>query len=212
MFSSSKFTKNMRQLFRAPHNYHLRKKLKNKNFSIICCNCIGGIIYHELNHPFLSPTINLFMKPRDYIKFVSNLPFYLSQPITPPEYKKAMQENVTYPIGILHDIKLYFVHYSTLEAAISKWENRKQRINFSNLYFILVERDQCTLEDLYAFDQLPYKNKIVFTHRPYPQIASAYYIPDSEINSQVRDLTAYLGKFTGKRWIDKFDYVNWLNQ
>lgn len=205
---SEKISKQIRALFRTPHNFNLRKKLVNKNFSIICCNCIGGIIYHELDQPFLSPTINLFMKPDHFIKFVSNLTFYLNQSITPPEFDEALP----YPVGLLNDIKLYFVHYPTLKSAIEKWEERKQRINFSNLYFIMVERDQCSLADLLAFDQLPYEHKIVFTHKPYPQIASSYHIPGSADGSQVRDLTAYLGKLTGKRWIDKFDYVTWLNQ
>ena len=39
----------------------LRTKLKNKDFSIICSNCIGGIIYNRLGQKFLSPTINLWM-------------------------------------------------------------------------------------------------------------------------------------------------------
>lgn len=83
MFSASA-KKKYRALLRFFTNYHMRNALKNRDFSIICSNCVGGVIYHELNLPFLSPTINLFIKPSDYIKFVSNLNFYLTQTITPP--------------------------------------------------------------------------------------------------------------------------------
>ena len=63
-----------------------RKKLKNKNPSIISSNCNGGFIYHDLNLKFFSPTINLFFYPKDYIKFIANLEYYSKCELkSPPE-------------------------------------------------------------------------------------------------------------------------------
>lgn len=202
-----KFSKHYRKFLRLPRNLFNKKRLKNKNFSIFSCNCIGGVIYHELNLPFLSPTINLFFKANDFIKFISNLTFYLDCPLT-----QVFEEGISYPIGLLYDIRLYFVHYPTFEDAVSKWNIRKERVIFSNIYIIMVEREGCTYDNIVSFDKLPYEHKIIFTHKLYPEIKSSYYIPNSETYSQVRDLTSYIHRFTGTRYIDRFDYVHWLNK
>ena len=80
---------------------------------------------------------------------------------------------------------------------------------------MMAERDGCTEEDIRSFDALPYKNKVCFVSRPMPEIKSAYYIPGTERNENdehgIESLTNYIGRFTGKRLIDGFDYVGFLN-
>ena len=49
----------------------------------------------------------------------------------------------------------------------------------------MAERDECTMEDLIAFDNLSYENKIVFTHLPYDNIKSSFYIKGFENDKQV---------------------------
>ena len=56
-----------------------RKKLKNKDFTIISSNCNGAVITSDLGIRFNSPTVNLFFYPDDYLKFVSNIKFYVEQ-------------------------------------------------------------------------------------------------------------------------------------
>ena len=46
-------------------NFIPRRRLKNKNFTIICDNCWAGKVYQELGLP-------------DYIKMLKNLKYYLS--------------------------------------------------------------------------------------------------------------------------------------
>ena len=55
-----------------------RNKYINHDVSIISMNCTGGILYHDLGLKFLSPTINLFFRAEDFIKFCENLDYYLS--------------------------------------------------------------------------------------------------------------------------------------
>lgn len=62
-------------------------------------------------------------------------------------------------------------------------------------------------------NRLLYKNKVAFVARQMPDIKFFYCIPDSlKPNEYVMDLCKYKGKFTGKRWIDDFDYVEFLNK
>src|SRR5574344_971827 len=94
--------------------------LKNENFSIISANCVGGVFYHDMNMRFLSPTVNLFFYPEDFIKYVNNLQAY--NELTPDI---SFDEKLGYPVGKLNDIKIYFMHYKSCEEALCKWEERK---------------------------------------------------------------------------------------
>lgn len=116
-----------------------------------------------------------------------------------------------YPVGKLDDVIIYFVHYASFHEAKEKWEERKKRINYNNLFFIFTERDGCNYEMIKEFENLPYKNKVVFTIKKYPEITSSICLPHTVINSEVRDLCSYKNLFTKQRWIDTFDYVAFLN-
>ena len=69
--------KKIRRLFRYNLNKKNQKRLKNDNFSILASNCIGGVLYHELGMPFLSPFINMYVEPHDFIKFLKSPKEYL---------------------------------------------------------------------------------------------------------------------------------------
>lgn len=165
----------------------------------------GGVVYHNLGLKFLSPTINEFMSASDFVKFCSNLQFYLSQ-----DLKEIMGCNCNYPVAKLDDITIFCVHYKSFEEFCEKWHDRKTRINWDKTYFILTERDGCTYNDIVEFDKLPYKNKVVFVKQPRPEIKSAFYI--NGVDCSITALTDYLGKFTGLRWLDKFDFVSFIDK
>ncbi len=110
-----------------------RRRLKNRNITIIASSCNGGVIYHDLGLPFLSPFINLWIMPDDFIKLMKNLEEYLSFDLVFMDMKEKM-----YPVARLNDIYLYFQHYKTEEEAKSLWEKRLKRINFDNLAVFLL--------------------------------------------------------------------------
>lgn len=147
------------------------------------------------------------MWPKDYIRFLRNLQFYLNC-----ELNFIEEPDIDYPIGVLGDVKIKFAHYATKEDAREKWIERSKRINFDNLFIMFTDRGGCTYQDLCNFDTLPYKNKVVFTHRPYPEFKSAYYIKGWEDDECVGPLFEYVNHFSLKKYYDSFDYVNWFNQ
>lgn len=194
------------RFFRSRINKKNKKKLKNTEFSVISSNCNGGIICHDLNMKFRSPFVNLWLKPKDYIKFLQNMEYYLNC-----ELSFTNEEGIDYPIGVLDDIKIYFTHYENEDIAKTKWLERLKRLNLNNLFILFTDRDGCTLEDIKNFDQLPYKNKIIFVHKEYPEIKSAYYIKGFEKEDSVGKLGYYINKYSGKRYLDYFNYVKWFN-
>ena len=135
--------------------------------SLISMNCIAGMYYHDVNNIFLTPTINLFFSADDFIKFVNDLEHYLS--ITP---EVTMGEK--YPIGILDDIKIYFMHFSSVELALEKWEERKKRVNLDRVFVIMVEQNGFTDKNYDEFQNIKYP-RILFTSNPNHQADNVVY-------------------------------------
>ena len=206
-----KISKYYRKFLRRKLNKKNQLKLNNHSFSLIASNCVGGVITHELGMRFDSPTVNLFFYPEDYLKLLSNFKYYIQECSLVQDIKLTLQNK--YPVGKLDDIVIHFVHYRNFEEAKHKWETRCSRIHWDNLYFMMVERDGCTEEQVRKFDELPYEHKIIFTKKRYPEIRTAYFIENSlQENGEVKDWCLYKNKFTGVRAIDGFDYVEFVNQ
>lgn len=158
---------------------------------------------------FLSPTINLWISPEDYIKLLKEPQKYLSN----SDMHEIEIDNIDYPVGRLDDITIYGQHYKDFDELKYKWDERKKRINWDNTFVFMIERDGCTYQDLLDFDKLPYKNKVVFTQKKYKDIKSCMVLPNSydEENKNVNNLLQYKSSFSILETIDGFDYVRFFN-
>lgn len=183
-----------------------RLRLKNRRPSIIASNCIGTFIYYDMKMQYQSPTINLSFDMNDYVRFLENLKWYLEQPVV--FYK---DKRFDFPCGMVGDVEIRFNHYKSFEEAANKWEERKQRINWDNLFVIAIDGDNCTYESIQRFDALPFENKVILTHKPYPEFPSAYYLPGFEEQEGIYLATDFQNKFLIRRYMDQFDYVSFLN-
>lgn len=179
--------------------------LKNHTFSIISSNCNGGVITSELREQFRTPTINLFMSPADYLKFAVNLEYYLSLDVV-----EKTNSFKSFPVGTIGDVTLNFMHYHSFDEARKKWNERKKRVNFDDLFFMMAEKDGCTPEMVREFDSLPYKNKVIFTANEYPDCASAVCVAPDAKNGEAPIMTDYVS-LTHRIYDKYFDYVGWLN-
>ncbi|MEA4851978.1 MAG: DUF1919 domain-containing protein [Paludibacter sp.] len=184
----------------------LRSKFnRNKHFTIICDSCVAGVMYNELSLQFQTPTINLYIRADDFIKFVSDLRFYFDH-----ELCQIFKENISFPVAKLADIEIYFMHYHSFEDAKVKWNERKIRVNYDNLFVIMTENEGCGLTHLKKFDQLSFKKKVVFTHKKYDEIESAYYIKGFDSDTELGNIILDSNSF-GKRYYDQFSWLKWLN-
>lgn len=198
--------KEFKRTLREKYNSGLRAKLTNNDFTLIASNCNGCCICHDLGVRFNSPFVNLFIKSKDFLKYINNMDYYNNLDmlfVEEPEY--------SFPIGRLSDIRLYFVHYQNAEEAKRKWYERLQRMNMDNVFFLFSDRDGCTYDDLKEFDALPYRNKAVFCHKEYPDIKSAVYIRGFENKDCIGNCAKYRSKFSIKKYYDDFDFVSWFN-
>lgn len=205
MGDKMKISKYYRALLRFPLNIKNRFLLKNDKFTIISSNCVGGV-YHELKVKFYSPTINLWFEAEDYLKFIESFEHYINEELIEIETDK------NYPVGKLDDVTIYFMHYDSFVEAKTKWRERCKRINYDNLFFIMTA--SCDMPDdiIYRFDSLLKSNKVILTEKYYPNLKSAFQIRMSRKENEIYDLCKYKSKLSGKRYLDKFDYVKFLNR
>lgn len=60
----------------------MRGRLRNKDFTLLAPNCMGGILLHDLGLRFLTPTVNLMMKQTEFLDFVLEMDKYLAEEFT----------------------------------------------------------------------------------------------------------------------------------
>lgn len=151
--------------------------LKNRNFTIISNNCWGGHYYDKYHLPYMTPTIGLFIPPKDFVKFINNLEFYLSKDVENidvstskvlPVLERKIQNHLMNGldnvfIGKIYDIELVFIHYKSFDDARVKWNRRKKRVNYSNIIIKFNDQNEFKEEDFDGFINCPYKNKVFFT-------------------------------------------------
>ena len=204
-------------------NKHYQKNLKNTEFTLLCPNCIGGLIYHRLGERFNSPTIDLTIDTVDFCNFLEYLDYYIEQPV----YQSDSLENGT-PVGIIKgnenipDIKIFFTHYHTFEEGKSKWEQRKTRIIKDNMYVILYDIENLTEENpdkagfineksLLQFENFKCNNKVLLTRnknnsKPYAHYIEPNYNGPFPLVYLNRDITGLMP------YEKKFDFVSFINQ
>ena len=183
-----------------------QSRLKNTDFSLVASNCNGAFILHDLNLKFRSPFVNLWIRPKEYIKYLENMEHYEKC-----EMEFVSEEGIEYPIGKLDDVRIYFQHYKSEQEAEQIWEKRQARLNKNNLFILFTDRDGCTYEDLKRFDALPYENKKVLCCKEYPELKSAVYVKEFAGEKQVGDCFEFCNKISPRKYYDVLKYVDWFN-
>ena len=135
------------------------RELRENTPTIFAPNCWGGITYHHLGLEFRSPLINMHMPHDEYLRFLSDPKYYMSQELTLREMYIDDTLPKPFPVAMLGDVSLWMNHYDDFEEAKAIWERRKARINWDNLFVMLFDEDR----DLIGrFLSLTYEKKICF--------------------------------------------------
>lgn len=186
---------------------NMRKNIKNTTVSFLCPNCLGGILFHDLGLQFKSPTVNLMMFQKDFLKFVLDMDRYLNT-----DFIFFKHKDYDFPCAKLDDITVHFTHYISEEEAIKKWKDRASRINKDNIFVFLAEGDGLTKEDILSLRTLNAKGILVFTANDYPDIEYALQIKKYKKNGAVGNILKK-SFVSGKREYEKhFDFVKWFNE
>ena len=192
----------------------IRKNLQNKSFSILSNNCWGGGVYEDLGLAYTTPTVGLFFHGPCYMKFLQRLDYYLSLDLKFIEesvYSIANEKRNTevnyYPIALLDDIEIHFLHYHSVTEAIEKWNRRKERINYDNLFVEFGENEMVDFDLMQQFDKLPFKNKVLLSSKNFKELQSLIWLPQRQNFDDIGDVYTYKNV-----WRKEFDVVQWLNE
>lgn len=185
--------------------------------TILSNNCLGGVITHDLRWQFLSPTVNLWMLPKHFVRYCARLEYYSQctlKFVSSKELPSTIFDDfkIHYPVAYLDDIIVFFQHYATQQEAEEKWKERTARIRYDRICCILCERDKCTKEDMINFDQLPYPTAIL-VHTPMPDIPNSHYIHGFEKKQQLGNVMDFKsGHFFGKKYYDDFNFIKFFQE
>lgn len=157
--------------------------INKDDFTIIANNCWGTFMYKKYGLSYGSPFINLMFFAPDYIDFLENFSLDKLQKLTfidqkDSKYKDELIKlgifNGDYPVGLLDGkYEMHFLHYRSEEDARDKWFRRVKRINPEKLIFKFSDGDNFEPEMAKRFDDLPFKNKVLFTASEFPDLKSA---------------------------------------
>ena len=169
------FSNKYKKIYQRFYFNYLRKRLRNKDFSLFSPNCYAGIIYHRLKLQFKSPTINMFFpSKKQYLKFCCNIKYYLTVPLI-----ECKDERFPYPVGLLEDIEIVFNHSKTFEEAYVSWNNRKKRVNYDNIFLIFDDYVDAEYDDLIQFNKIPCQGKVILTAKEYENLDNVIQIKNT---------------------------------
>ena len=135
------------------------RRLQRSRLSIFSMNCFGGMLSHTLGLPFRSPFVNLWLSEKNFIDLLRAPRAFMEKNFLFKEMARQPDLNFDYPVVALGDVIIYMNHYRSFDAAVEKWNERKQRINWENLFVTMYTSDEKILQE---FDALPYDKKVCF--------------------------------------------------
>ena len=205
--------------------------LKTKDFTIISNNCWDWKVYFRYQIPYKSPTVNILIPPKDYIKFISDMPHYLNEELVQinlesfhyNEYMEKREKRGDFNgrdlkkfiYCKLGDINFVCWHYETFEELKSKWDRRKTRINYDKIIFKMNDSFDCKFDDFKNFLEITKGKKSIFLtgNKEWKEYAASipnvYFIKKFEKNGYVVDdvhhnvLPFNLTRYLNKLWKDK---------
>ena len=180
-----------------------RNKLHNTNFTIISNNCWGGQVYRYFQLSYSSPTVGCYFFADEYIRFISNLKKYIDTELTFIDYKESKYKDKLearhqekYPIGVLDDVEIVFLHYKTREEAYEKWNRRKARIYWDNIIYKMSEMNFCSLQNIIDFEKLTFKGtKFIFVTKDYGINSQVIFAEDCLGSGNIPDDTNLFRKY-----------------
>lgn len=187
--------------------------LMGKKFSIIASSCLSGIIYHDLQKQFLTPTINLNFRNKDFYYFAANLEKYIDA-----DLEEFIIPNSTYPHAVikvegLPDVVMNFPHDKDFGIVKENWNRRKVRINFEYIRVMAVQQiiDQQVVD---LFEKIPYKKVLFYGINNGAVLTKDCAFNDflkRETQTTTRSIAGFAGLST-KRNFDSFDWATFLKE
>lgn len=156
------------------------------SFCIISNNCWGAEVYKDYDLGYNTPFVGLFIPPDCFVKLCNDLTNCLSKQLlftkdTKYDIYKTLVQERPYPIGLLGDIEIHFLHYGDESEARDKWERRKSRMPKDEQTWLIkgCDREIENWENYVTqWNKIPYK-KVFFSAKRRTNINGLIWIMES---------------------------------
>lgn len=135
------------------------KALRGAKLSILSMDWWAGIAYHKLGLPELSPTVGMYTDEEHFMNFLPEARWHLKSDLHFERTEYNSDVGISYPIFWLDGTPWFMNSYANDADALELWNERKDKINWSN---VLVTMHTSSPEVLERFDCLPYAKKACF--------------------------------------------------
>lgn len=145
-------------------------RLGDVRFCLVSDDCWGSDVYRHLDRPYNTPFVGLFVKSEHYLRLLGDLRSYLAEPL---HFRAEPGESrgVSYPVGVLEDVEIHFLHYQTRQEARGAWKRRVARIDFDHLAVKFRASGQAASgNQVDRFENLPFEKKVVFSASAMPGV------------------------------------------
>jgi uncharacterized protein (DUF1919 family) len=202
-------------IFRAFSDHGNRLRLRfsvREPFAILTNNCWGSALYRDLDISYNTPFVGTLVPPECYLRFLGDVPGYLAQPLRFIETSRYGWP-IKYPLALLGDAEVHFMHFPTREEAAGKWARRLERmprdpatwrVKFCDHHLSLDPAEATAM--LRAFDALPFAHKITLLGRENPGLASGIVLRECLAAGRVPD-----GHAAYRPSLRYFNAAAWLN-
>lgn len=102
----------------------LDKIFIKKEFCILSNNCWGGEVYKNLNIQYNTPFVGVYLYPKDLMKYIKDIDLFLEYEVKNNDFVKN-DDVITLCI---FGVKVYFLHYDSIDEAVIKWNRRTKRL------------------------------------------------------------------------------------
>lgn len=152
--------------------------LRKSNLSILSMGWWAGIAYHKLGLPELSPTIGMYTSEEHFMNFLPEARWHLKKDLHFERTEYSADLGLSYPIFWLDGTQWFMNSYKNDADALELWNERKNKINWSNVLVTMHTSSPAVLE---RFDCLPYAKKVCFV--PFEtELESGFYINPADGN------------------------------
>lgn len=183
-------------------SYFRNQLIKGEIPTIISNTCIGGEMYQSLGLNMVSPTVNTYIHPKDFIKICKMPKEYFSEDLVFDHW--TLTRYGRRPVGKIKDVEIQLVHSINAEWSITLWNRARKWVNWEKLVYVMDD----------TFDMIPY-----------PIVKEFCELPEKHLCVLMRNV--YMnGKLNGAIYLNKecswnhafdsavenwFDLLGWIN-
>lgn len=176
--------------------------------TILCNSCIGGQIYDAIDRTLLTPTVNVGIEPRDFLRLCKKPNHYLSIDAEELHWVRSFGNPGREYDDLctrIDDIEVIFAHTDSSEGVLERWNYMRKKVNWDRVIFLLTEQptqDNIPFDVLNTFFSLKGEKLFINNHSFISGGADyeSVYIPNAEwITGRDSAIENY------------FDLLGWMN-